>query len=639
MYKKMFTVCMLLCAVCSAAFCQDLAPETYKAASIPDSLKEGANAVVRYSSEELIIKGPGKILRKFHKVITILNEKGDRYAGVVLYYDKKFSSVNGVSIVVYDADGKKIKKYSKSDMYDRSAIDGISIVTDDRVLMGGHDIATYPATIETVYETDANSYLDLGSWHIQNAEVAVQYSEYKVSVNQQLGFRYKNKNTKITPVKMMLDGLERYTWTIKNLKAVKPEDSSADWATLPVIDFATNTFSFNGIPGNIDTWQNYGKWINTLNADVNSLTPQRAEEIKKMTAHLSTDKEKAKFLYEYLQHNMRYVSIQLGIGGLKPFPAMFVDQKKYGDCKALSNYMAALLKAVNIKSYYTIINAGENAEPADPSFPSDPFNHIILCVPFKSDTTWLECTSNTQPFGVLGAFTENRNALLVTEDGGKLVSTPRSKAAENVFNSEVDIKLNSDGGARTLIKIKGTGEYRSLYLGLAEEKTDEQKEFMLRTMKIKPPVSFEFKPAEDKDGVKEVNIELDYDKFCDVAAGNKQFYRPAAFSIWSYTCPVLEKRKTAFYFEHPLQKNCVTNIELPEGFEVETLPASQNVKFTYGSYDVKYEYDAAKNKVVSTARFILNEHVIPAAKYTEMQQYMDAVAKAQNKKLVIRRKA
>ena len=72
---------------------------------------------------------------------------------------------------------------------------------------------------------------------------------------------------------------------------------------------------------------------------------------------------------------------------------------------------------------------------------------------------------------------------------------------------------------------------------------------------------------------------------------------------------------------------------------METLPANQSLKFSYGNYEIKYMYDAAKNQVISTAKFNLTNQVIPAAKYTEMQQYMDASAKAQNKKLVIRRKA
>ena len=94
-----------------------------------------------------------------------------------------------------------------------------------------------------------------------------------------------------------------------------------------------------------------------------------------------------------------------------------------------------------------------------------------------------------------------------------------------------------------------------------------------------------------------------------------------------------------YYFDFPLQKSCITTIDLPSDFEVETLPTNQSLKFTYGNYEIKYVYDQAKNQVVSTAKFNLTNHVIPAAKYTEMQQYLDAVAKAQNKKLVIRRKA
>lgn len=150
---------------------------------------------------------------------------------------------------------------------------------------------------------------------------------------------------------------------------------------------------------------------------------------------------------------------------------------------------------------------------------------------------------------------------------------------------------------------------------------------------------FNISPGRDFDGVKEVDMEIEYDRFCDVMAGDKQFYRPRVFDLCAFSVPIEENRKTDYYFEHPLQKSCVTTIDLPSGYEVEALPANQSLKFSYGDYDVKYVYDAAKNQVVSTAKFNLTNHVIPAAKYTELQQYLDAVAKAQNKKLVIKRKA
>jgi hypothetical protein len=569
----------------------------------------------------------------------VLNEKGNDEAEKVLHYNKKYVSVGSFEMRVYGADGALIKKYHKSDMYDRLAGDNETMVTDDRLLVINHTIASYPVTIEYIYDLDMRSLLDLGSWAYQGYEQSVQNAYYHISIASDAGFRYKNKNTSLKPQKIRAQGRDNYSWAVSDLKAYKHEEGSKGWRVLPQVYFAANSFEFYGVPGDLSSWQNFGKWQQKLNADVCTLSPERTEEIKKMTADIKTDKEKVKFLYEYMQKSVRYVSIQLGIGGWKPFPATFVDQKKYGDCKALSNYMSALLKAVDIPSCYAIVNAGSNMQPADPSFPFDPFNHIILCVPLKSDTTWLECTSGTQQFGKLGSFTENRYALLITEDGGKLVNTPKSTDADNQLNTVVTIKLDADGGAKAQMKILSTGDYRDDYIGMAALKTDEQKQYLMQMLTIKQPSVFNFTPVADKDGVKEVDIDLEYDKFCDIATGDKQFYKPKVFDLWQVTVPVLEKRKSDYYFETPMLKTCVTTIDLPTGFEVETLPTSQSLKFTYGSYDVKYAYDAAKNQVVSTAKFNLTNQVIPAAKYNEMQVYMDAIAKAQNKKLVIRRKA
>ncbi|OOQ60588.1 DUF3857 domain-containing transglutaminase family protein [Mucilaginibacter pedocola] len=614
-------------------------PELYVASSIPDSLKDGAHAVTRYENHEYIVKGVGKVQERFHSIVTILNEKGDHNAAFGVGYDKKFNSVGSFEMVIYNAAGQKIKKYSKSDMYDRSATDGMSIITDDRVLSIRHTIASYPTTVEIILETSKNSYLTLGGWSPQSAEESTQNSICSVTVDPAMGFRYASTNTYIKPTKTTSNGLDTYTWTANNIKAEKLEEDALDWQVFPDVTFVDNSFVYDGRPGDLSTWQTFGNWIKTLKEDVGTLSPKRVEEIQKMTEGLKTDKEKARFLYEYMQQNMRFVSIQLGIGGLKPFPATFVDEKKYGDCKALSNYMSALLKAVNIPSYYAVIKSGTNAEPANPAFAANTFDHVILCVPFKGDTTWLECTSNTQPFGKLGTFTENRNALLITEDGGKLVNTPKSISADNQFNSEVHITLSPEGTAKAVAKVLASGVYRDDYISLGYLKADEQREHLIRSLGMKQPNDVQYTAETDKDGVKQIGITAEYEKFYDIAAGNKQFLKPRLFDLWHSTLPVVEKRKYDFYFEQPLQKTCVTTIDLPEGFEVETLPTNQALKFTYGNYEVNYVYNAAKNQVVSTAKFNLTNHAIPAAKYNEMQAYMDAVAKAQNKKLVIRKKA
>jgi hypothetical protein len=633
---------MVFAGMISRAYCQseEIPKELYLASTIPDSLKENANSVIRYSEVIVTVKGAGKETIKFHEIITVLNEKGDDEAEMVMGYNKKYDSYSNIEMRVYNENGVSIKKYHKSDMYDGSAAGDETMVTDERFLAVKHTIATYPQTIETEYEEDVSSFISLDSWQIQNkTEKSIQKSVYVIRVNPSVGFRYKCENMDVKPDKKSADGFDIFTWRIKNLKAIKKEENVLPWKILPVILFATDAFNCYGYAGDFSTWQSFGKWIQSLNSDVCTLSPERIAEIKKMTDSIKTDKEKARFLYTYMQKSMRYVSIQLGIGGFKPFPATFVDQKKYGDCKALSNYMRALLKAVDINADYAIIRAGVNAKPADFSFPHNAFNHAILCIPLKNDTTWLECTSSTMPFGKLGPFTENRTALIINDDGGKLVNTPRSTMQDNQFNCEAHLVFDANGGAKAQIKILATGGYREEYVEVEALKIDKQKEFFMDRLKIKQPIAFDFMPSIDKDGVKEVDINLEYDKFCDIVAADKQFYRPRVFDLMAFTIPIEENRKSDYYFEHPLQKSCITTIDLPAGFEVETLPSNQSLKFTYGNYEIKYVYDPAKNQVMSTAKFILTNQVIPAAKYTEMQQYIDAVAKAQNKKLVIRRKA
>jgi len=638
-FRSIFFIALLLSFMTTVGICQEkVDPQAFVGTNIPDSLKENANSVVRYAMEEDELSSTGKLTEKIHKVVTILNEKGDREAAMELFYNKKFDSFSDIAIRVYDAGGNLIKKYHKSDMQDYAATDDETLVGDERVLYLRHTVASYPTTVETEYEVETTSFFDLGAWDIQDDQQSVQNSYYRISIDDNAGFRYLNKNTTITPLKESLAGKSTYSWTIKNLKAIKLEEGAEAWRVFPRLYFSQNKFNMEGYPGDISTWQNYGKWQKDLNADVCSLTPEREAEIRKMTDTIKSDKDKARFLYRYLQENTRYVSVQLGIGGWKPFPATFVDQKKYGDCKALSNYMSALLKAVGIKSYYAIINAEKNKEPADPSFPRNSFNHVILCVPFKNDTTWLECTSAYQPFGKLGTFTENRNALVVTEDGGKLMRTPRSTMEDNQFNSEVHLTLDADGGAKATVKILATGGYRDEYISLSMLKADEQKTGMLELLNIKQPMSFDIDPYKDSNGVREISLNLAYDKFCDIAARDKQFYRPHVFDLVAFTLPVEEHRQSDYYFDHPLEKTCITTIDLPAGFEIETLPVNQSLKFDYG-YEVKYTYDAAKSQVISTAKFNITNQVIPAAKYNELQGYLESVEKAQNKKLVIKRKA
>jgi hypothetical protein len=241
----------------------------------------------------------------------------------------------------------------------------------------------------------------------------------------------------------------------------------------------------------MDSWDNYAKWIISLNTGRDVLPESTKKHIHELTANAKTTEEKVRLLYEYLQSKTRYVGIQLGIGGYQPFEASVVDQTGYGDCKALSNYMVSMLKEVGISANYTLIKGGAGESDIDVSFPSSQFNHVIVAVPGKADTLWLECTSQTNPFGYLGDFTGDRHALMITNDGGKIVKTPSYTATDNTQSRTAEVFVQPTGDAKAKIKTTYCGlQYENGELSrVVNTQYDEQKKYP-KNWKLEKQISF-----------------------------------------------------------------------------------------------------------------------------------------------------
>lgn len=603
---------------------------------IPDSLRKGARMVKRSEEITIEIKSPGKAIIRERHVYSIMDESAKRFAIYSGLYNK-LVAINSISGYLYDETGKEIKHAKKKDMQDLSGSDDETLMTDTRYKQNNFYYNTYPYTIDYESENDLNGILVFPNWDPLDASgISVQESKYVIIAPKDYQVRYKAFNYAKEPQIIEQSDKKIYTWEIKNLKAISQEILEPVWSELvPYVMMAPSDFEAQGYKGNMSTWENYGLFMEELLKGRDVLPDDIKRKVHELTDHLAGTREKAIALYEFLQKNTRYISVQLGIGGLQPFPAGEVAVKRYGDCKALSNYMVALLKEAGIKGNSVIIEAGDDADPIEKEFPCDQFDHVISCVPMDRDTLWLECTSQTLSPGYLSGFTADRYALLVDEKGGRLVRTPRYGLNDNLqirrTKASVSEEGNLDATRFTRYKALQQDRIEGMINGLSKSSLMEhlKSEIDLPTYDV---VKFDYKQEKNQLPTIDEVIELNATGYAQVS-GKRLFINPNISSREQVKLRADNERKFDVELNKEYRDIDSTEIKIPPGYRPEALPKEMNIVTRFGKY--------LSSTTVLPDRIIyyrLHEQYagrFPAAAYSELVQFFEQMYKADHGKVVL----
>jgi hypothetical protein len=609
----------------------------YPADAISDRLKKAANVVKRMEEVtfRLINTGEAVLYRKY--AITVLNENGDKNAVMVEYYDKlrKIISIEGA---LYDAAGNQQKKMRMKDALDQSAVDDNDLMSDDRKKVHQFYYKTYPYTVEYQVEIKLYSSLFFPAWIPQEDEhFSVEQSSYTLICPSKQSVRFRSFNYRHEPITKEENGQKIMKWEIKELAAITRPYAAPQFRELTtMVYFAPTEFEIQGYKGNMSSWEEFGRFQYSLNLNRDKLPPNIVQTVNQLTAGVTDEKEKVKILYEYLQKNTRYISIQLGIGGWQPFEASFVAQKGYGDCKGLTNYMYSLLKAAGIKANYTLIYAGYgNEERMMTDFPAPYFNHVVLAVPSAKDTLWLECTSQDDPPGYMGGFTGNRKALMITENGGVVVSTPRYGIDENTLVRNISAKLQTDGSLSMKVETiyRGTQQDRPGKLVSSYPKDDIenilQQNLQLASCHIN---AFKYEPF--KFPIPELHEELDITANAYATmSGKRIFITPNILSRSTRKLNEDEIRTVDYVFYSAWRDEDKYEIEIPAGYSVEAAPQDVSIKTRFGTYKCSTKLHG--NKIIYHRIVEQFSGRFPASDHGELAKFFGEIYKSDRIRMVL----
>lgn len=616
--------------------CANQAWAQYAVADIPDSLVKSAIVVKRQDETVVQIRSISKAIIYHKYAYTIMNEAGQDFAAFIDGYDK-FRRINSINGTLYDKNGNKVKQVKHRDIYDGAYNDQMSLARDIRFKHYDFAYRNYPYTVEYEEEIEMNGIFYLPDWDaLSQSKVSVQNSSFTVQVPADYVLRYKQYNYPGEPFIEQPGKEKKYRWELKNRCAVEPEPYAPAWEErAPVVLIAPADFEIEGYKGNMNDWLHFGQFINQLYSNRDVLPQFIKDKVHQLTDGVSDPKEKIRQLYEFMQENTHYISIQLGIGGWQPFDATYVATKKYGDCKALSNYMCALLKEAGINANTVLIRAGKGADKMVADFPSNQFNHAIACVPMGKDTVWLECTSQTVSAGYMGTFTGGRKALLLAADGGYVVTTPSYTAADNLQERKVTAEVDENGNLVAEVNTRTKGEQQELAHHLIHDVSKEERDKKLNTMLNLPTYSVAKNDYKEiKGALPEVHEYMKIESPNYAAITSKRLFIQPNLLNSSHTRLTPDTlRKTDVVIKNSFRNIDTILIHVPAGYKVESMPANTMVNNRFGAYSISYHF--ADDKITLVRMHEMHAARFPPKSYADLVKLYDAMYKGDVGRVVL----
>lgn len=623
------TVCCYL--VVTTLFSQKLEFATFL---IPEELSDNANAVIRIDNMSIEMTSQRNMNIITEMAITVFNKHADHYSDISVSFDKntRLKSFKGY---VYDAIGNEIEKIKKSDFSEYSN-SGSSLYSDNKFYNYNYTPTTYPYTIYYKYEIQTSNTAFIPGWYaVGGYYQSVEKANFSFVCPPDINLSRSEKNFRGYDIEID-QGLHHVTYKVENIKAIEREPRAPKFLKIaPNVRLGVNKFNLEGVDGEAESWAEFGKWrYDNLNNGNGKINGPVVAQIKKLVEGVDDPVERAKIVYEFVQDKVRYISVQEGIGGWKPITADEVHSTSYGDCKGLSNYTKTLLDVVGVESHYTVLWAGEKRD-VDKEVFSMQGNHVILNLPTEDGDLWLECTSQVMPFAELGDFTDDRDVLVITPEGGEIKHTKIYDERENSQSITGSYIVESSGNIEAEVEVIFKGTQFDTHLGIENSNNKDKeklfKEFWdnINNMTLR---SIDLKNNK-KEGQFEENIAFTATNYGTVS-GNRMIITLNAFNVIGRAPKRVRNRKLPVAVSNGFYDIDIVTIKLPSDYTIEAIADDVLIDTKYGSYTMTVE-KIDEHNLKYTRKFLLKAGDYPKEEYEHYRNFRRKVVKSDKSKIVL----
>lgn len=626
---KRFTFYIITLWICLTGNAQQA---DYTPTSIADTLQKAAHSVVREYQAQITIQSKEEGEAFFRKVITIMNKEGKSHADFVCFTDK-FHSFDNFKGELLDASGKRVMAIKKSDLKSTNLSDNLA--TDDKTFFYDCPHEIYPYTI--IYEWKMKykyGFLAFPSFFpIESFNQSLASAQYTLSVPADMQIDYKMSHTQ-KPIISKEEKSTTYQWEWKCFNALEKETLGPSLLqVIPSLHIKPMAFSYDKYEGSQSTWQELSAWHYSLLEGRDILSAEQKEEILALVNELDNDYEKVKKLYTYLGEKMRYVSIQLGIGGLQPMTVSETTQMGFGDCKALSYYLKTMLQTIGIPSEYVVISTTNSQLYAD--YPNvQQMDHVILKVPLKERTLWIECTNPFMPFGYIHESIAGHDALIIRPNNGSIERLPIYADSLHTQSHYVEVDLTDTPQTSISVKRISTLSQYEANQSMLRKKADERKDRVRQRIQLNHATIGEVEVTEKADSFPTLTERYTLQAMYGNKNGNRLFvpinpFRKEPFQLSK------QARKYIIHINYGYLDNDTISISIPENYQVESVPKDMNLSFPFGHIQSRVEIK--ENRMIVTQCLFVKKGIYPVSQIEEFRTFSESIKKAYNGKIILKK--
>jgi hypothetical protein len=612
---------------------------------------EKTDAVLLYSETSVTVVSADKIRTQVREAYKILRPKGREHGTVYVHFNpqRKIKSLHGWCI---PAQGKDYEVKDKDAAEMSPNTDGGELMSDVKFKVLRIPAPDPGNIVGYEYEVEEQPFFLQDMWHFQETD-PVRESHY--SLQLPAGWEYKASWMNHSEVAPTQSG-NLSQWSVNDVKGIRREPE------MPPRDGVAGAMIVSlfppggGATRGFTNWDDMGKWYTNLLGSRTDASPEIKQQVAVLTASKANTLQKMQALAGFVQRDIRYVAIELGIGDWQPHPAADVFSHRYGDCKDKATLLRSMLREIGVDTYHVVIYTERGAvTPDTPAHHG--FNHAILAIklpdglddpsiiatiqhPKLGKLLFFDPTNDLIPFGQLPGYLQANYGLLVTPNGGELIELPQQPSRMNSISRTAKLTLDPTGTLKGDVHETRLGEraaFERWRLRTLAKDTDRIKPIeellagSLGSFRITQASLLNVQQTDQPFGFNYSFESPNYAK----NAGDLILVRPRVIGQKSKgILETKEPRNFPIEFEEPTRDTDTFEITIPAGYVVDDVPPPVDADYGFASYHSKTVVTG--NVVGYTRTFEVKELSVPVNKAEELKKFYRIIASDERNTVVLK---